>query len=218
MNYGKIQVSDSEIVLLQLTAASAFSHAEVLDENGNFYTINLQGAKATDTVICSGCVDCFQPSFTFLGFQYIKVVGLGSDRNLSDFTAAVCHSGIQKTGDFACSHKGLTQLQHNILWGQKGNFFDIPPDCPQRDERLGWTGDAQVFFDTAAFNMDVSRFFRKWMRDVRSQQNMELGCPTTVPDVIGEQGTASWGDCCCIIPWTLYLAHGGLELLGSIRP
>ncbi|MGN0999189.1 MAG: family 78 glycoside hydrolase catalytic domain [Faecousia sp.] len=194
------------------------AHAEVLDENSNFYTVNLRGAKATDTIICSGGVDCFQPSFTFHGFRYIKVEGLGSDLNLSDFTAVVCHSDIRKTGDFACSHKGMTQLQHNILWGQKGNFFDIPTDCPQRDERLGWTGDAQVFFNTAAFNMDVSRFFRKWMRDVRSQQNMELGCPTTVPDVIGEQGTAGWGDCCCIIPWNLYEAYGDLDLLREQYP
>ena len=193
-------------------------HAEVLDEKGNFYTVNLRDALAADTIHCSGGQDLFEPSFTFHGFRYIKVEGLGEDLDISNFTAVVCHSDIRQTGHFACSHPGLNQLQHNILWGQKGNFFDIPTDCPQRDERLGWTGDAQVFFNTAAFNMDVKLFFQKWMRDVRSQQDMFLGCPTTIPDVVGERGTTGWGDCCCIIPWNLYQAYGDKALLKEQYP
>ncbi|MGN1104203.1 MAG: family 78 glycoside hydrolase catalytic domain [Candidatus Coproplasma sp.] len=194
------------------------SHAEVLDEKGNFYTVNLRGATAADEIILSGGEDVFQPSFTFHGFRYIKIDGLGKDINLADFTAVVCHSDIEVTGEFSCSHKGLTQLQRNILWGQKGNFFDIPTDCPQRDERLGWTGDAQVFFNTAAFNMDVKRFFTKWMRDVQSEQNQELGLPTSIPDVIGEKGTAAWGDVCTIIPSNMYIAYGDKELLKEQYP
>ena len=193
-------------------------HAEVLDEKGNFYTVNLRAAKAMDTVICSGGTDIFAPLFTYHGFRYICVEGLGKELNLADFTAVVCHSDLSKTGEFACSHKGLTQLEHNILWGQKGNFLDIPTDCPQRDERLGWTGDAQVFFSTAAFHMDVKSFFTKWMRDVRSQQNMDLGVPTSIPDVIGEKGTAGWGDCSTIIPWNLYMAYGDKALLREQYP
>lgn len=189
------------------------AHAEVLDERGNFYTVNLRAAKATDTVICSGGEDLFQPSFTYHGFRYIRVEGLSQEPDIRDFTAIVCHSDLPITGGFSCSHPGLNQLQHNILWGQKGNFLDIPTDCPQRDERLGWTGDAQVFFNTAAFNMDVSRFFRKWMRDVRSEQSAELGVPTSIPDVIHEKGTAGWGDCAVIIPWNLYESYGDKEML-----
>lgn len=193
-------------------------HAEVLDEKGNFYTINLRAAKAKDTIICDGTERIFQPCFTFHGFRYIRISGLGENPELSDFTAVVCHSDLEQTGRFACSHQGLNQLQHNILWGQKGNFLDIPTDCPQRDERLGWTGDAQVFFNTAAFNMDVSQFFKKWMRDVRSEQSMELGVPTSIPDVIHEKGTAGWGDCATIIPWNLYQIYGDTELLREQYP
>ena len=194
------------------------SHAEVLDEKGNFYNLSLRGSKATDTIVCGGGEDMFAPLFTYHGFRYIRVEGLGPDLDLADFTAVVCHSDLHQTGRFACSHRGLNQLQHNILWGQKGNFWDIPTDCPQRDERLGWTGDAQVFFNTAAFNMDVSQFFKKWMRDVGSEQSMELGVPTSVPDVIHEKGTAAWGDCCTIIPWELYEAYGDKELLREQYP
>ncbi len=188
------------------------SHGEVLDEKGNFYTVNLRGAAAKEEIILSGGEDVFQPSFTFHGFRYIKIEGL-EKINISNFTAVVCHSDIETTGSFLCSHKGLTQLQHNILWGQMGNFFDIPTDCPQRDERLGWTGDAQVFYNTAAYNMDVKRFFTKWMRDVRSEQNDELGLPTSIPDVIGEKATTGWGDVSTIIPWNMYITYGDKELL-----
>lgn len=198
--------------------AVTIEHAEVLDENGNFYTVNLRAAKAKDTIICDGTERIFQPSFTYHGFRYIRVTGLGENPALSDFTAVVCHSDLEQTGHFACSHPGLNRLQHNILWGQKGNFLDIPTDCPQRDERLGWTGDAQVFFNTAAFNMDVKDFFKKWMRDVRSEQSMELGVPTSVPDVIHERGTAGWGDCAAIVPWNLYRAYGDRELLREQYP
>ncbi len=193
-------------------------HAEVLDEKGNFYTVNLRAAKAKDTIVCDGTERLFQPCFTYHGFRYIRVTGLGEDPALSDFAAVVCHSDLEQTGHFSCSHPGLNQLQHNILWGQKGNFLDIPTDCPQRDERLGWTGDAQVFFNTAAFNLDVSQFFKKWMRDVRSEQSMELGVPTSVPDVIHEKGTAGWGDCATIIPWNLYQVYGDKEMLREQYP
>ena len=138
-------------------------HAEVLDKDGNFYTETLRQAKSEDTYICNGEEQVFLPHFTFHGFRYICVEGM-DDLNLDQFTACVMHSDMEKTGDFHCSNQKVNQLQSNIAWGQRGNFLDIPTDCPQRDERLGWTGDAQIFSWTASFNRNTALFFRKWMR------------------------------------------------------
>lgn len=189
-------------------------HAEMLDRDGNFYTTNLRTAKATDTFVCSGVSDVFRPAFTFHGFRYVKVEGFVGTINPDNFTACVLHSDLRITGKFACSHKGLTQLQNNIQWSQRGNFLDIPTDCPQRDERFGWTGDAQVFAATAAFNMQTALFFAKWLRDVAAEQSVQYGVPNTVPNVLGTSlGAAAWGDAATIIPWAMYHAYGDVHIL-----
>lgn len=189
-------------------------HAEVLDKDGNFYTENLRYAKSTDTFICSGGEDVFMPAFTFHGFRYLQIEGLGSDIDISKFIACVIHTDMEETGRFSCSHVGVTQLQSNIQWSQRDNFLDVPTDCPQRDERLGWTGDAQVFASTAAYNMNVALFFTKWLRDLAAEQTPEHGVPHVIPNVVGEsEGAAAWSDAATIIPWTMYLSYGDTRIL-----
>ena len=189
-------------------------HAEVLDKHGNFYVENLRTARCTDRFICSGEGDTFAPHFTFHGFRYIAVDGLGESPDLSSFTGCVLHTDMEQTGSFSCSHDMVNQLQHNIEWGQRGNFLDVPTDCPQRDERLGWTGDAQVFARTAAHNMNVALFFAKWLRDLSAEQTPEQGVPHVIPNILGDsQGAAAWGDAAAIIPWTMYLCYGDTRLL-----
>ncbi|MEO7120741.1 MAG: family 78 glycoside hydrolase catalytic domain, partial [Ginsengibacter sp.] len=147
------------------------SHAEVLDKEGNFYTANLRAAKAQDHYILKGGdTETFKPNFTWHGFRYIKVEGYHGELKPEDFNAVAIYSDMKPTGTFTTSNALINQLQHNIQWGQKGNFLDVPTDCPQRDERLGWTGDAQVFSRTATFNMNVDNFFAKWLKDVAADQ------------------------------------------------
>lgn len=195
------------------------SHTEVLDKAGNFYIENLRGAKAQNVYILKGSGDeYFEPQFTWQGFRYIKVEGVTGDLNLANFTAVAVYSDMAPTGVFSTSNPMLNQLQHNIQWGQKGNFLDVPTDCPQRDERLGWTGDAQVFSRTASFNMNVHNFFTKWLKDVAADQNGDGSIPHIIPDVFkqndGENGGASgWSDVATIVPWNMYLAYGDKELL-----
>jgi alpha-L-rhamnosidase len=189
-------------------------HAEVLDKDGNFYTENLRSAKCTDRFVCSGQPETFRPHFTFHGFRYIAVDGLGAAPDISTFTACVLHTDMEQTGTFECSNPLVNQLQHNIEWGQRGNFLDVPTDCPQRDERLGWTGDAQVFCRTAAYNMNVALFFTKWLRDLSSEQTAEHGVPHVIPSILGGgDGAAAWGDAATIIPWTMYVCYGDERLL-----
>jgi alpha-L-rhamnosidase len=122
---------------------------------------------------------------------------------------------MQPTGTFTCSNPLINQLQHNIQWGQKGNFLDVPTDCPQRDERLGWTGDAQVFSRTATFNMNVNNFFAKWLKDVAADQQPNGSVPFVIPNVLGPNagGSTGWADVCTIIPWNMYLAYGDKKIL-----
>ncbi len=186
-------------------------HAEVLDKDGNFYTINLRAAKATDTYILKGgAEETFEPHFTFHGFRYIKVEGYSGELSADNFTAVALYSDMKKTGSFVSSNPLINQLQHNIQWGQKGNFLDVPTDCPQRDERLGWTGDAQVFSRTATFNMGVNNFFDKWMKDVAADQFDNGAVPFVVPNVLGKNagGSAGWADVSTIVPWNMWLAYG----------
>jgi len=146
-------------------------HAEVLDKQGNFYTENLRAAKATASyTLRGGGPETFEPRFTFFGFRYVAVNGFPGELTADALTGVVVHSELAQASEFETSKPLVNQLQHNVVWGQKGNFLDVPTDCPQRDERLGWTGDAQVFFNTAAFNMDVAGFFTKWLRTWRPTQ------------------------------------------------
>lgn len=195
-------------------------HAEVLDKEGNFYTENLRGAKATSTYILNGSgEENFEPHFTYYGFRYIAVDGYPGDLKPEDFTAVALYADMMPTGTFECSNPLLNQLQHNIQWGQKGNFLDVPTDCPQRDERLGWTGDAQVFSRTAAFNFNVHRFFSKWMKDVALDQRPDGAATNVVPDVLnGAGGATGWADVTTIIPWNMYLVYGDKSFLERQYP
>jgi alpha-L-rhamnosidase len=192
------------------------SHAEVLDKAGNFYTANLRAAKAQDTYILKGGgEEIFEPHFTWHGFRFIKVEGYPGKIRAENFTANALYSDIPATGTFRSSNPLVNQLQHNIQWGQKGNFLDIPTDCPQRDERLGWTGDAQVFFRTAAFNMNVNNFFAKWLKDLQADQLPNGSVPFVIPNILGDRrsGSAGWDDAANIIPWNVYLAYGDKRVL-----
>jgi alpha-L-rhamnosidase len=192
------------------------SHAEVLEKNGNFYTTNLRAAKSQDTYILKGGEEeIFEPHFTWHGFQFIRLEGYPGEIKPENFTAVALYSDMQPTGSFSSSNALVNQLQHNIQWGQKGNFIDVPTDCPQRDERLGWTGDAQVFSRTAAFNMNVNNFFSKWLKDVSADQLPNGSVPHVIPNVLGKNsaGSAGWADVSTIIPWNMYLAYGDKRIL-----
>jgi len=196
-------------------------HAEVLDKFGEFYTANLRSATACiNYTLKGGREETFEPHFTFMGFRYIAVDGFPGELKPEDFTAVVVHSDMPVTGSFTCSDTMINKLQHNIQWGQKGNFLDIPTDCPQRDERLGWTGDAQVFARTAAFNMQVAPFFAKWMKDVAADQFKGGGIPFVVPDNLptNESTSAGWGDVSVIVPWTMYQVYADKSILQTQYP
>ncbi|PWU00982.1 MAG: alpha-L-rhamnosidase, partial [Bacteroidetes bacterium] len=190
------------------------SHAEVLDKNGNFYTKNLRAAKAQDIYILKGGgEEIFEPHFTWHGFQFIKIEGYPGEIKADDFTAVALYSDMKPTGSFETSNQLINQLQHNIQWGQKGNFLDVPTDCPQRDERLGWTGDAQAFSRTATFNMNVNSFFAKWLRDLEADQKNGV-VPFVIPNVLGDPiNSAGWADVATIAPWNMYLAYGDKKIL-----
>jgi alpha-L-rhamnosidase len=197
-------------------------HAEVLDQKGNMYLDNLRTAKQLIQYILKGeGVEVFEPRFTFMGFQFVRIEGLTVEASADMLTGIVVHSEIPSTGEFECSSPLINQLQHNIVWGQKGNFVDVPTDCPQRDERLGWTGDAQVFIRTATFNRDVAAFFTKWLRDLAADQKPSGSVPMVIPDVMGraqqsfmpEAASAAWADAAVICPWTIYLSYGDKRIL-----
>jgi len=191
-------------------------HAEVLDKEGNFYTDNLRAAKATATYILKGGgEEVFEPHFTFYGFRYIRIKDYPGEIKSENFTATALYSDMPSTGTFSTSNPLLNQLQHNIQWGQNGNFLDVPTDCPQRDERLGWTGDAQVFSRTAAFNRNVNNFFSKWLKDVTADQEANGSVPFVVPNVLGQNanGSAGWADAATIIPWDMYRIYGDTQIL-----
>jgi alpha-L-rhamnosidase len=192
------------------------SHAEVLDKYGNFYTENLRAAKAQAKYILRGeGEEFFEPHFTFFGFRYIRVEGFPGELKPENFEAVALYSDMKPTGEFASSNPLVNQLQHNIQWGQRGNFLDVPTDCPQRDERLGWTGDAQAFSRTAAFNFGVHNFFAKWMKDVAADQEPSGSVPFVIPNVLGSGagGATGWADVATIIPWNMYLAYGDKKIL-----
>lgn len=187
-------------------------HAETLDQEGVFYPDTLRTAKSEDTYILNGEEQVLIPHFTFHGFRYAAVEGIENPRP-EMFTACVMHSDMRKTGEFHCSNEKVNQLQSNISWSLRDNFFDIPSDCPQRDERLGWTGDAQVFSWTAAFNRETALFFTKWMRDISAASSLERGVPHIVPDIQGTYSSAAWSDAAVIIPWVVYQTYGDTGIL-----
>jgi alpha-L-rhamnosidase len=191
------------------------SHAEILDADGNFYTDNYRTAKSQINYICKAGEQTYKPRFTFMGFRYIRLDECPIDITLK---AIAVHSDMKRTGLFDCSNALVNKLFENTIWGQKGNFLDIPTDCPQRDERLGWTGDAQVFVKAASYNFDVHRFFRKWLSDLAADQRGDGSVPHVVPDVLSSKsnfmgGSAAWGDAAVVCPWQLYLTYGDKQIL-----
>lgn len=197
------------------------SFAEVMDKEGNFYTENYRGAKCICRHIRRDGQQTYKTHFTYYGFRCIRVNEFpgGVERaDLSSFTGIAVHSEMKHTGHLATSDPMLNQLFSNIIWSQKGNFVDVPTDCPQRDERLGWLGDAQVFARTACMNYDEEQFFSKWLRDLAADQHADgfVGC--VIPDVMThptDRSTAisAWGDAANIVPWEVYRAYGETKLL-----
>lgn len=204
-------------------------HFEVLDDDGNVFLDNLVHAKQRIEYILKGeAEETFTPHFTYQGFRYIWLEESNREPNLDDFTGLVLYSDIETTGYFVCSNIMVNRLQENILWSQKSNFIDIPTDCPQRSERLGWTGDAQIFASTAAYNMDCAAFFSKWLNDLRADQKDDGLVPWVIPDIISEDEyprewlentgekiptSAAWGDSAVIVPWEVYQAYGDARIL-----
>lgn len=191
-----------------------FQFGEILQE-GNFYRDNLRTAKAEFTYISDGEEKEVRPHFTFYGFRYMKVSGWEGDLNPEDFTGVVIHSDMEELGTIETSNPLVNRLFLNGKWGQKGNFLDVPTDCPQRDERMGWTGDAQIFSGTASYNMDTYGFYRKYGYDIFCEQKKLDG---SVPDVVprahfrGDASTA-WGEAATVIPWNVYLHYGDKGIL-----
>jgi len=194
------------------------AHAEILDREGNIYFGNLRGAKQQLVYTASGEPgETYAAAFSFFGFRYVKVEGYpGQDQEelpLEAFEAEVMHSDMPETGSFDCSSELINRLNQNIRWGQRGNFLDVPTDCPQRNERLGWTGDAQVFVRTAAYHYQVAPFFAKWLHDLAADQLPDGGVPYVIPNVLKRHSSAAWGDAAVICPWTIYLCYGDKRLL-----
>lgn len=206
-------------------------HAEVL-EDGELGVRPLRGAEATDEFILSGEVDSFEPTFTFHGFRYIEVEGWPGDLELDSLEAVVVHSEMERTGHFTCSEPLVNQLVHNSVWGQKGNFLSVPTDCPQRDERLGWTGDLSAYAASANFQFDTADFLDGWLRDLQEETRHADGqvVPLIVPEVLKyahfpdgfslpwHRATAVWGDAAVWVPQALWWSYGDAERLADYYP
>lgn len=195
-------------------AQATVSHGETLDRDGNFYNANYRSARAQIKFTCDGEEHTYKSALTFFGFRYIRLENWPDEIKKENFTAVVVHSDIRRTGYFECSDEAVNRLFKNIIWGQKGNFLDVPTDCPQRDERLGWTGDAQVFVRTASLNFDVERFFKKWLRDLAADQGRDGCVPHVIPNISDDRGGSSaWSDAAVICPWEIYRTYGDKKIL-----
>lgn len=208
-------------------------HTEMLDEDGSLYRKNLRSATPVDKYIVKGTgVEVYEPKFTFHGFRFVELQGYPGEPDLSTITGRVIHTDAPTAGELKTSHPLVNQLVSNIYWGQRGNFISVPTDCPQRDERLGWTGDAMAFTRTASFNMDVATFFRKYTIDMIDAQLATGSFPDVAPNCgydarkarkrIGTEWirpyTAGWADAGIIVPWTLYEVYGDKEILEESYP
>ncbi|HEX4120838.1 MAG TPA: glycoside hydrolase family 78 protein [Verrucomicrobiae bacterium] len=191
--------------------------AERLNPDGTIYTQNLRGARATDTYICGGNgVETWEPRFTYHGFQYVELTGVDRKPAKDTITGVAFSSATTDTGKFTCSDPMLNRLERNIYWTQRANFMDIPTDCPQRDERLGWMGDAQVYIRAATLHEDVQAFFTKWLVDVQDGQRADGQFPMVAPvKVAGDDGGPAWADAGVICPWTIYEVYGDTRILES---
>jgi alpha-L-rhamnosidase len=202
------------------------SHAEMLQDDNSLYIANLRKAVQEDNYVLRGeGVETFEPHFTFHGFRYVEVQGFPGEPELGSITGRVVHSDTEPAGRLETSDETVNRLISNIRWGQRGNYLSVPTDCPQRDERLGWTGDAQIFIRTASYNMDVARFFSKFMVDITDAQSPSGAFPDVAPDANWFEfkqvssvkwfapDNAGWGDAGVIIPWTLYLMYEDRRIL-----
>ena len=190
-------------------------HGEMLNADGTVYTENLRSARATDVFHLKGGPETLEPMFTFHGFRYAEVTGLDAAPVPDAWSAVVIHNDLRETGSFSSSHELVNQVFANTMWGQRGNYVDVPTDCPQRDERMGWMGDAQVFARTASYNMDVTAFMTKWLADVRDAQLPDGAFSDITPRVPDAPlpGAPGWGDAGVIVPWTMYRHYGDLRAL-----
>ncbi|HYG22447.1 MAG TPA: family 78 glycoside hydrolase catalytic domain [Verrucomicrobiae bacterium] len=193
-------------------------HGEMLDADGGLYVENLRPALSTDTFILNGKSgrETFEPRFTFHGFRYVEITGFPGRRLSSDAIRAVAvSSDTPFNGRWESSDPNLNRLYQNIVWSQRGNFLSVPTDCPQRDERMGWTGDALVFASTAARNADVAGFFSKWLIDVADAQGSRGEIPTVIPRANQNNSWAVWGDAGVIVPWVMYQSYGDTAFLAN---
>jgi alpha-L-rhamnosidase len=199
--------------------------AERLNPDRTLYTTNLRGARATDVYVCrggggsEGDIETWQPRFTFHGFQYVEISGLGRAPAPGELVALAVTSDTPYVGELETSEPALARLMENIRWTQRMNFIDVPTDCPQRDERLGWTGDAQVYARTASWNADVHAFFTKWLVDLADAQRADGQLPMVAPlKVAGDDGGPAWADAGVIVPWEMFRAYGDERLLARAYP
>ncbi|MGB7159778.1 MAG: family 78 glycoside hydrolase catalytic domain, partial [Tepidisphaeraceae bacterium] len=201
--------------------AVRFRFAEMLNPDGTLYTTALRGARATDTYIAAKDGEIareivWEPRLTFHGFRYVEITGVASKPDLRAVTGIVAHNVMPRTGWYECSDPLVNQLVKNIAWGQKGNYLEVPTDCPQRDERLGWTGDAQFFVRTGAYNFDVASFFTKWLVDLdQDSQHADGKFADVAPDVLGGGGNTAWGDAGIICPYTIWQMYGDTRIIAQ---
>jgi alpha-L-rhamnosidase len=227
LDFGQNMTGQMKLTVKGKSGASIqLLHGEILDEEGNLYVENLRSARQRIEYICKGAnEETFKPHFTFQGFRYVLIQSLSGNFADCHFEAIVYHSQMERGGYFSCSDERVNRLFENIVWGMKGNFLDVPTDCPQRDERLGWTGDAQVFINTACRLRNTSEFFRKWLADMRSEQHEDGGLPHVVPDIFkattketlstSSASASGWADAAVICPWELYLQYGDATFLAE---
>jgi alpha-L-rhamnosidase len=200
----------------QRGSAVRMRFAEMLEPDGALHVENLRSARPQDTYVLRGGdeIEVFEPRFTFHGFRYVEVTGLPEPPTLEAITGLVVHSDTPWTGRFECSSEMVNQLWRNVTWGQRGNFLSVPTDCPQRDERLGWLGDAQVFLPSAALNMDVAAFITKWGDDILDGQSAEGSYPDVAPRLVAERdGAPAWADAGVIVPWVIHERYGDTRII-----
>lgn len=193
-------------------------HAEAL-EHGELYVKNLRSAKQTIRYFCRDGIQSYSPRFTYMGFRYVGVRGISKED--IQLTVQAVYSDLKTIGNFCCSEDSLNRLQSNVMWSGKSNFVDIPTDCPQRDERQGWTGDMTIFVHTACFNFEMSAFLKKWLLDVKTEQSKMGAIPFVIPSRPGitpKITTSCWGDCCILVPWSLYMSEGDKAVLQQMYP
>ena len=195
----------------------SLSTAEVLDRDGNFYTANYRSARSQLHYVCREGRQSYRPRLTFFGFRYLRIDEAPGNFSADQIHAVVLHSEMTRTGWLESSDPMLNQLFSNIIWSQKGNYLDIPTDCPQRDERYGWTGDGQIFCRAASYQYDVRQFFRKWLADMRAAQHENGWVPEVIPSLTAyNPGGAAWSDAVTIIPWQLYQTYGDLSFVSDM--